>query len=224
MKMNCAKVIRLAAIMICLCGLRAAQAQSLAVVDEPLPAIEAGVQFEVQLHATGGVAPYLWSVASGELPEGITLSPKGLLYGRPARPGILALTLKVDDSSRPPHSINKEFHAAVGASLLFEWIEPPKVHDDRIDGTLQVSNGSKDTFDMTVYVVAIADNGRATAIGYEHFPLKAGTTSVKIPFGNTLPHGPYVVHADAIAEIANKNTILRRSLQTPQPLQVVVGP
>ncbi len=62
------------------------------------------------------------------------------------------------------------------------------------------------------------------AIGYEHFPLKAGTINFQIPFGNTLPHGAYVIHADAIAEIPTRNAILRQRLQTPQPLQVTQGP
>ena len=112
----------------------------------------------------------------------------------------------------------------VSASLLLEWRQPPKVNDNRIDGSVQVSNGTHDTFDLTVVIVAVADNGRATAIGYEHFPLKPGATNVEITFGNTLPNGPYVVHADAIAEIAKRNVILRQRLQTPQALQVLQGP
>jgi hypothetical protein len=87
-----------------------------------------------------------------------------------------------------------------------------------------VSNGSKNTFDLTVVIVAVAENGRATAIGYEHFPLKAGATNVQISFGNTLPSGGYVIHADAIAEVPSRNSILRQRLQSPQPLQVVQGP
>jgi hypothetical protein len=223
--MNLAMIIaRLLAILICLCSLVSAQTQPLAVVDEPLPQLEAGVEFHVLLHATGGVPPYNWSVASGDLPEGIGITPEGLLSGRPAKPGAFTVSLKVEDSGHPAHTVNKELHAVVGTSLLFEWLDPPKVHDNRIDGTAQVSNGTKSDFDLTVVIVAVADNGRATAIGYEHFPLKAGTTNVKIPFGNTLPHGGYVVRGDAIAEIPTKNSILRQSLQTPQALQVVQGP
>ncbi len=222
--MNLARVTRLTVILIYSCSLLVAQAPPLAVIDEPLPAIQAGVEFHVLLRARGGVPPYVWSVTSGDLPEGVTLSPEGLLAGRPTKPGAFALTLKVEDSGHPAHTINKEFHAVVGASLLFEWLEPPKVHDNRIDGVVQVSNGSKDTYDMTVYVVAIAENGRATAIGYEHFPLGADAASVKISFGNTLPHGGYVVHADAIAEIPTRKSIIRQSLQTPQALQVTQGP
>jgi len=222
--MNFAKIIRLIAIPICFCGLLAAQAPPLAVVDEAQPTLDAGVEFHVLLHATGGVPPYVWSVVSGDFPDGVTLTPEGLLAGRPAKPGTFTFTLKVEDSGHPAHSINKDFRVVVAASLLIEWLQPPKVRDNRIDGAVQVSNGSNDNFDLTVVIVAVADNGRATAIGYEHFPLKAGAISVKIPFGNTLPHGAYVIHADAIAEIPTRKAILRQRLQTPQPLQVVQGP
>ena len=189
-----------------------------------MPSLDAGVEFHVLLHASGGVPPYVWSVASGDLPEGITLTPEGLLAGRPTKPGAFALTLKVEDSGHPAHTINKDFRAVVTASLLLEWLQSPKVRDNRIDGSVQVSNGSSEAFDLTVIIVAVAENGRATAIGYQHFPLKAGTTDFQIPFGNTLPYGAYVVHADAIAEIPKRNVILRQRLQTPQPLQVVQGP
>jgi hypothetical protein len=223
-QMNFAKAIRPLAILIGFCSLLAAQAPPLAIVDQALPLLDAGVDFHILLHANGGVPPYVWSVAGGDLPEGITLTAEGLLAGRPTKPGTFAFALKVEDSAHPAHTINKELQAVVASSLLLEWLEPPKVRDDRIDGVVQVSNGSRDPFDLTVIIVAVADNGRATAIGYEHFPLKAGAASVQIPFGNTLPHGGYVIHADAIAEIPTRKAILRQRLQTPQPLQVLQGP
>ncbi len=222
--MNFTKIARLIAVLICFGSLLAAQAPPLAIVDEALPPLEAGVEFHILLHASGGVAPYVWSVASGDLPEGVTLTPEGLLAGRPAKPGTSAFSLEIEDSGRPAHTINKEFKAVVTASLLIEWLQPPKVRDNRIDGIVQVSNGSADDFDLTVVIVAVAENGRATAIGYEHFALKAGAISVQIPFGSTLPHGAYVIHADAIAEIPTRKAILRQRLQTPQPLLVVQGP
>ncbi|MGA7292133.1 MAG: putative Ig domain-containing protein [Terriglobales bacterium] len=222
--MNFRSAIPLFACLICLCCLPAAAAPPLAVVDENLPPIEAGVELHVLLRATGGVPPYIWSVASGELPEGITLTPQGLLSGRATKPGSFSLTLKVEDSARPANAINKEFRALVSAPLLLEWLEPPKVHDNRIDGSVQVSNGSTNPFDLTVIVMAVAENGRATAIGYQHFSLKPGATNVKISFGDTLPHGEYVIHADAVAEIPVKKAILRQRLQTPKPLLIAQGP
>ena len=89
--MNFTKITRLLAILICFCGVLAAQAPPLAIADEALPAIDAGVEFHMLLHATGGVPPYVWSVASGDLPDGVTLTPEGLLSGRPASPGLLRL-------------------------------------------------------------------------------------------------------------------------------------
>jgi hypothetical protein len=222
--MNFTRIMRGMAILICFCSVLAAQAPFLSVVDQALPPLDAGVHFHTLLHASGGVPPYVWSLAGGDLPEGITLSPEGLLSGRPAKPGAFAFTLKVEDSGHPAHSINKEFQGSVAAPLLIEWLQPPNVHDNRIDGVVQVSNGSKDVFDLTVIIVAVAENGRATAIGYEHFPLKPGTINFQIPFGNTLPHGAYVIHADAIAEIPTRQAILRQRLRTPQPLQVIQGP
>ncbi|MFZ1129755.1 MAG: putative Ig domain-containing protein [Terriglobales bacterium] len=222
--MNFSKVVGLFAMVICCSGVLAAQFPPLTIVDEALPALDANVEFHVLLRASGGAPPYVWSVVDGELPEGVTLSPEGLLAGRPSKPGPFTVTLKVEDSAHPAHNFSKEFTGVVTSSLLLEWLDSPKVHDNRIDGVAMVSNGSKESFDLTVVIVAVPDNGRATAIGYEHFVLKAGESNVKIPFGNTLPHGAYVIHADAIAEIASRNTILRQRLQTPEALKVVPGP
>lgn len=222
--MDFRQTIRILGILICFCSLAVAQAPPLGIVTKNLPPLDAGVEFHTILRASGGAPPYVWSVASGELPAGIRLTPDGFLQGRPAKPGSFAFTVRVEDSSYPTQGSNQEFQGEVAAPLLLEWLEVPKAHDNRIDGSVQVSYGSRDAFDLTVVIVAVADNGRATAIGYEHFELKAGESKVKIPFGNTLPFGGYVIHADAIAEIPERNAILRQRLQTPQPLQVTQGP
>jgi hypothetical protein len=223
--MKLTRIIRLVGILFCFCILLAAQPAPLSIVEEPLPALDAGVEFHTLFHAKGGVPPYVWSVAEGDLPDGLTFTPDGWLSGRPTRPGSFAFALKVEDSAQPAHTAtSKPFLAEVAAPLLLEWLESPKVHDNRIDGSVQVSNGSKDNFDLTVVIVAVADNGRATALGYQHFDLKAGNTNVRIPFGSELGYGGYVVHADAIAEIPRRNAILRQRLQTPQPLQIVQSP
>jgi hypothetical protein len=219
--MKLTSIVRLSAFLICYGSLLVAQAPPLAIPDQPLPALDAGVEFHVLMHATGGVPPYSWNVDGGNLPEGVSLTREGLLAGRPAKRGAFSFVLKVEDSAHPANTINKEFQGEVTATLLLEWLDPPKVRDDRIDGSVQVSNGSKDAFDLTVIIVAVAENGRATALGYEHFPLKAGVAHQKILFGSTLPYGGYEIRADAIAEIPARNTILRQALETPKPLQIV---
>jgi putative Ig domain-containing protein len=215
----------MAAATACFCSLLAAQtAPPLAIVDEPLPPLNAGVEIRIPLHATGGVPPYHWSVASGDLPQGIMFTSDGLLVGRPAKPGTFAVTVTVTDSGQPAHSINKELRTQVSAALLFDWLRPPQIRGDRIDGAAQVSNGARDDFDLTVLIVAVDEVGRATALGYQHLKLKAGSANLQIPFGTTVPRGAYVIHADAVAEIPAKNTILRQHLETPVPLPVTQGP
>lgn len=195
----------------------------LAILDESLPTLSAGEQFNFTFHGTGGAPPYLWTV-DGKLPDGLSMSRQGVLSGRPAKSGPLTIVAVLTDSSHPVHAVRKSLQTTIIGSLVLDWLDSPKVSHDRIDGSVQVSNGSKDEFDLTVVIVAVAENGRATAIGYQRFPLKPGTTNFPITFGNTLPNGAYVIHADAVAEIPARKNILRQRLQTPGPLRVAVGP
>lgn len=218
-------VLRRAAATLCLAGFLAAQTPPpLAIVDDNLPALNAGVYIHIPLRAAGGVPPYHWSVPVRDLPEGIVLTAEGDLVGRPTKPGSFTLTITVEDSAHPAHSINRTFRALVTAALLFDWLRLPLIHGNRIDGAVQVSNGSKDDFDLTVIIVAVNAVGRATALGYQRLNLKPGSTNIQIPFEETLPPGAYLVHADAVAEIPAKNSILRQHLQTPGPLPVTLGP
>lgn len=202
----------------------AARAETpLTIVDATLPPIVAGEQFTVRLKATGGAPPYQWRT-DVPLPDGITLSRDGVLSGRPAKSGPLTITVVLADSGHPTHTAQRSFQATITAALELAWLDPPAVRNDRIDGSVRVSNGSHDEYDLTVVIEAVAENGRATAIGYQHFPLKPGTLNFPITFGNTLPDGAYIVHADAVAEIPARKNILRQRLQTPQVLRIVTGP
>ena len=52
--------------------------------------------------ATGGLAPYTWTVAGGTMPSGLTLDPAtGALVGRPTAAGSYAFSLQVADAGRP---------------------------------------------------------------------------------------------------------------------------
>jgi hypothetical protein len=59
---------------------------------------EAGVPYSVALSATGGVAPYTWSVSTGALPGGLMVNGDGLVSGTPAGPGSFAFTIQVADA------------------------------------------------------------------------------------------------------------------------------
>ena len=184
----------------------------------------ANYQFFLRSH--GGVGQLRWSIErapdKGALPPGIKLDDNGRLYGEPQRAGEFRFTLDVRDSSHS--AVHKEFTLRVLSALSLNWKTEAHVNGSRIEGTAEVSNTTPDDIDLTFIVLAVPPNGRAVAIGYQHFPLKRGTVNMELPFGETLPHGSYVVHVDAIGEVASRNVIHRERLQTSGPLQVAVGP
>ncbi len=179
--------------------------------------------YEFHFRAHGGVSVPHWKVEKGTLPPGMKLEERGLLIGEPERPGEFQFTVSVTDGGDRESAVQKHFVLKVVAALAINWKSPARVSGNRIAGTVEVSNTSPDDMDLTFVVMAVAENGRATAIGYQHFLLKRGTIGMELPFGETLPHGGYVIHVDAVGEVP-PNRIYRDRMQTPGPLQVAVGP
>jgi hypothetical protein len=205
-------------------GQQAADPTTLALDPVTLPTASPHHQYKFQFRAHGGIPPTKYTLAGGALPSGMTLSEDGLLTGAPPSIGEFRFTVSVTDSSRPPQTATRSFVLRVVAPMLMQWKRYAKVSGNRVDGAVEVSNSTEDDFDFTFIVLAVAENGRATAIGYQHFPLKSGVDSFEIPFGDTLPRGLYVVHVDAVAEVAPKDAIYRARLQTKEKLAVTVGP
>lgn len=192
--------------------------------DSELPETYPHAFYEVRFHAHGGVPSLHWKLEKGALPPGIKLEDDGLLHGQPEHTGEFQFTVSVTDGGKPQQSVQKGFVLRVRSAFSLNWKVPARVNGNRIDGSVEVSNTTPDDMDLTFYVLAVAENGRATAIGYQHFLLRRGTLSKELPFGETLPHGGYVVHVDAVGEVPPKNLIYRENLQTPSALQVTVGP
>ena len=72
----------------------------LAVASATLPGATEGTSYSTYLQATGGVAPYSWTVLSGSLPTGLLLYPyTGLIVGTPTGHGSKGLTVEVTDSA-----------------------------------------------------------------------------------------------------------------------------
>jgi hypothetical protein len=109
-------------------------------------------------------------------------------------------------------------------ALTVVWKVPAHVNANRIEGSVEVSNATVDDVDLTFDVKAVAQDGRATEIGYQHFPLKRGTIGMALPFGENLPYGSYVVYVNVNGEIAKRNAIYKQQMKTPAALLVAVGP
>lgn len=71
---------------------------ALVVSPANLPLMVAGVPFNQSLTTTGGTAPYTYSLSSGSLPPGQTLSPAGVISGAPTRRGAYTFSVRSQDS------------------------------------------------------------------------------------------------------------------------------
>lgn len=72
---------------------------SLALSPAAIPEVTAGQAYSQSFLASGGIAPYAYSISAGSLPLGLTLSPAGVLSGTPIETGIFNFTLRAQDAT-----------------------------------------------------------------------------------------------------------------------------
>jgi hypothetical protein len=74
------------------------QAGQLSITTAFLPQATTGQIYNQSLSATGGSGSYTWSLVSGSLPQGLTLSNSGFISGTPTQATSSSLNIKVRDS------------------------------------------------------------------------------------------------------------------------------
>jgi putative cell wall-binding protein len=74
-------------------------ATALAVTTTSLPDASVGTAYSQTLAATGGTSPYTWTVTSGTLPAGLTLSSAGVISGTPTASGTASVTVTATDAA-----------------------------------------------------------------------------------------------------------------------------
>lgn len=113
-------------------SIKVAAAQTLvAILTTFLPEGQQGNTYTATvLTAHGGTPPYSWSVSTGALPAGLTLSSSGSLSGIPTASGSFPLTIKVKDSTTPTAETNTAnftitIVAGTDHSVLLTWTPSP---------------------------------------------------------------------------------------------------
>ena len=202
----------------------AATGRPLVIHTTSLPRAYFHQQYQEKLDAEGGILPLRWELIEGALPKGVMLHPEGILVGTPLEAGEFHFTVNLVDSGKPAMQLRQSLVLNVVAPLLAQWGQYPKVNGQRIEGSILVSNQTDHDFDLTAIILAVADNGRATAIGYQRLPLKKDSVGLEIPFGENLPHGTYQINADVVAEVPSMNAIHRARLVPDEKFNVVQGP
>lgn len=95
----------------------------LKIATPSLPVGIGGRAYNATLLATGGTPPYTWSITSGALPSGLSLSTQGdnsgLISGNTASLGSSQLVVQVSDSAAPaPASYSKPYTLTMNSATL----------------------------------------------------------------------------------------------------------
>jgi hypothetical protein len=85
----------------------------LAITTTSLPNGSVGNSYSANLVATGGTAPYTFTITSGSLPAGLTLSKAGLISGKPNSAITSTITVQATDSSKPAQTATAILSLAV---------------------------------------------------------------------------------------------------------------
>ncbi|MFP2959598.1 putative Ig domain-containing protein [Myxococcus sp. 1LA] len=72
---------------------------ALQVATSALPDAYVGEDYAARLEASGGTAPYTWTLAEGTLPSGVRLDAPGHISGVPANSGTFSVTFNVQDAT-----------------------------------------------------------------------------------------------------------------------------
>jgi hypothetical protein len=125
-----------------------------------------GAAYSDRLAATGDAPPFIWSIADGSLPEGLSLDAvSGAITGTPTHEGSSAFTVRVDDS----HDPGRYLTAPLGI-LITADDEPPRVSDVSAPATI------RERIDKSLVLTACGDDR-----GVGNSPIVAAEYSVDTP-------------------------------------------
>ncbi len=107
-----------------------------AITTLTLPPMEVGVLAKQVLDVAGGTGPYRWSIVSGSLPAGLSLTAGGTISGTPAAAGTRFVDIEVTDANG--HRWNSRFFLTVvprpvvgalhGADISRPYVAIPAVY------------------------------------------------------------------------------------------------
>jgi hypothetical protein len=91
---------------------------TLTVTLTSLGAAQTGSSYNTTLNASGGTPGYTWSIASGSLPAGLSMSSGGVISGTPTGSGTASFKVTVTDSGSPVQTASADESLKVGSQQL----------------------------------------------------------------------------------------------------------
>lgn len=110
----------------------------------PLP-LAYGAPTTVNFSTSGGTAPYNYSIPSGSLPVGMSLSSAGVLSGTPTVPGAYNVIIRATDSSTggtAPYRIDQPYLLLVAVPVIS--FNPTSIPDGAVGVAYNASLGAQD--------------------------------------------------------------------------------
>jgi len=97
----------------------------LVIITTTVPNGVVGTAYSTSLASTGGVGAVTWSVATGTLPAGLTLSAVGAISGTPTTAGNSSFTVQAKDSGTPQQSVQQALSVTIYAGLTITTTSLP---------------------------------------------------------------------------------------------------
>ncbi len=88
---------------------------AIATTSLPNAYLESAYQF--QLQSSGGNPPTAWSITGGSLPDGLSLSVSGIIFGIPTNAGSYSITVQTTDLQGAVQSVTLDLHV----DMFFSW-------------------------------------------------------------------------------------------------------
>jgi hypothetical protein len=189
------------------------------------PNATVGHPYSFQFSAGGVPGPYSWSLASGALPTGLTLSSSGLISGTPSKVSKLgAFTLKVNSGTKSaegsfsiwaldapilplkittPSSLTSPPNATVGQPYLYRL--------SAVGGTGQYTWN----LEKGALPTGLSMNSLGLIVGIAPAPSKPASFTAKVASGSQTAEQTYTLWALGPTVTVNKNLVSDGGFETP---------
>src|SRR5438477_5480409 len=140
-----------------------------------LPNASQSVAYSQALTASGGTSPYSWSVSSGTLPTGLSLSSTGTISGTPTVAGAFPFTVAVKDAASASASASLSINVVTAAPPTVSISSP--ANGATVSGTTTVSGVASDGLTITSVQVSVDGGSFANASGTTNWSFSLNTNS-----------------------------------------------
>ena len=165
-----------------------------------------GAGYSAALTATGGTSPYAWSLASGSLPAGLTLSTAGVISGTPKASGSSSFTVTVKDSAASPQSVTGSESIAVAVAVIPIQLTTSSLPGGTVStaysATLTASGGTSPYTWSVVSGSLPAGLNLSTAGVISGTPTTTGTSAFSVQVKDSAASPQAATEAESIAVVA----------------------